>query len=100
MMKKTSDFSREAGLTLIARLPNSVLGLRDKFKGMISGKCAADRTSHWRSRFMFQTDLNRPVHDMAYAVSITCCREILEKIAQEFERTRLPARSATRPPFS
>ena len=38
------------------------------------------------SRFMFQTDLNRPVHDMAYAVSITRCGEILEKIAQEFER--------------
>ena len=80
-------FLWEAGLTLLARLPNGVFGLRDKFKRF----CIRERVLQiepriGESRFMFQTDLNHPVHDMAYGVFITRCREILEKITQEFER--------------
>ncbi len=84
--EKNFDFLKEAGLTLCARLPNGVFGLRDTFKRSIREGFMPIEPRIGESRFMFQTDLNHPAHDMAYAVLITRCGEILEKIAQEFER--------------
>jgi hypothetical protein len=80
-------FLKEAGLTLLARLPNGVFGLRDKSKRIFIREGVLQIEPRiGESRFMFQTNLDLPVRDMSYAVLITRCREILEKITQEFER--------------
>jgi YD repeat-containing protein len=73
-------------LPFLARLPNSVLGLRDQLKRHIREGFMRIGPQVGESRFMFQTNLNHPSHDMAYAVPIARCREILERIAREFER--------------
>jgi FAD/FMN-containing dehydrogenase len=84
--EKNFGLLKAAGLTLGARFPNRVFGLRDKLKRRIREGFMPIEPRIGESRFMFQTDLNHPAHDMAYAVLITRCGEILKKIAQEFGR--------------
>jgi hypothetical protein len=67
-------------------MPNSALGLRDRLKRLIRENVLAISPQIGESRFMFQTHLNQPAHDMAYGVPISRCREIIEKIAREFKR--------------
>ena len=77
---------KSCALICIARLPNSLFGLRDTAKRYTCAGALPIERRIGESRFMFQTNLNHPAHDMAYAVPIGRCREILEKIAQEFRR--------------
>jgi L-gulono-1,4-lactone dehydrogenase len=73
-------------LALVARVPNCVLGLRNRLKRHIRENVLAISPQIGESRFMFQTDLNQPAHDMAYGLPIGRCREIIEKIAREFKQ--------------
>lgn len=80
------DFLTDWALACGARLPNGLFGLRDKVKRHICEGVLPIESRIGESRFMFQTDLTRPVHDMACAVPIGRCQEILESVAREFER--------------
>ena len=80
------EFIKTCALTCIAHLPNVLFGLRDTAKRYICAGALPIERRIGESRFMFQTNLNHPAHDMAYAVPIGRCREILEKIAREFKR--------------
>jgi FAD/FMN-containing dehydrogenase len=73
-------------LTIGAHLPNAILGLRDKLKRRIREAFMKIEPRIGESRFMFQTNLGHPAHDMAYAVPVARCRELLEKIADEFDQ--------------
>jgi YD repeat-containing protein len=65
---------------------SSVLGLRNQLKRQIREGFMRIEPQVGESRFMFQTNLNHPSHDMAYAVPIARCREMLKRIARQFER--------------
>jgi FAD/FMN-containing dehydrogenase len=79
-------FVERQSLACGARLPNSVFALRNGAKRRIREGFMPIEPRIGESRFMFQTDLSRAAHDMAYAVPIGRCREILETIAREFEQ--------------
>jgi hypothetical protein len=80
------DFLKTVALTVGACLPNGVFGLRNRAKRRIREGFMTVRPRIGESRFMFQTNLSHPAHDMAYAVPIGCCGEVLERIAYEFDR--------------
>jgi FAD/FMN-containing dehydrogenase len=81
-----SELIRHYELACVACLPNGVFGLRDALKRYIRESFMPIKPRVGESRFMFQTALNHPAHDMAYGVPFSRCREMLEKIAREFER--------------
>jgi FAD/FMN-containing dehydrogenase len=73
-------------LALGAHLPNAFFGFRDQVKKHIREGFMPIEHQIGEARLMFQTNLDHPAHDMAYAVPIRRCGAILKMIAREFER--------------
>jgi hypothetical protein len=83
--KEMGWFTQQA-FSLAAHVPNNFFGFRDLLKRHIREGFMPIEPRIGESRLMFQTDLNHPAHDMAYAVPIRRCGAILKMIAREFER--------------